>query len=439
MEEQDLLALRFPSRVPVKFHVLEKDGSRISGGPWSAQGLDVSRTGVRLEAGDLPAALVKKLGDYEAELRMEVSFDGIDLPVVGVCRWMRDFGGAARWVLGVEYVPADKSRGLAIASHFENKYLRPKVMKMGAYFSTAFVVLAALLFWTAHERQKAAIARAEGELASAIEQKESLTILISELENKLGSEASPELAREIVALRTELEKARGDVGKKSVALADASRRGAGSASARPLVERGNRFFSDGNMAAARTEYEKARELDASMPEPYLKLGIVYEFQERPVDALAAYSRYLELKPSATDRVEVEGRIDRLYRQLASPIPALAAASLPETPAPVANLSAAPAATAKPPAPEDAAAARMKQLLEEGHSALKAKDNANAIKSYRAVVKDFGGFADGHYWLATALALEGEDSSACKEFKKYLELAPNGAMAASAKANVDECG
>ena len=263
MEELDLLALRFPSRVPVRFHVIEPDGSRVSGGPWAAQGLDVSRTGVRLEASDLPPALLKKIGDWEANLRMEVSFEGIDLPVVGVCRWLKDFG-AARWILGVEYVPADKSRGTAIASHFERRYLRPKAVRMASYFGSAFVLFAALLVYTAWQRQQVAVARAEAELDSAIEEKASLAILISELESRLARAptdgASPELAREIVALRAELENARGEIGKKSLALADADRRPDVASRARPLVQRGNRFFSDGNMSGARAEYEKAREV-----------------------------------------------------------------------------------------------------------------------------------------------------------------------------------
>lgn len=432
MEELDLLALRFPSRVPVRFHVLEPDGSRVSGGPWPAQGLDVSRTGVRIEASDLPALLVKKLGDWEANLRMEVSFEGIDLPVVGVARWLKDFG-AARWIIGVEYVPADKSRGAAIASHFERRYLRPKAVRMASYFGGAFIVFSALLVYTAWQRQQVAVARAEAELSSAIEQKESLAILISELEARLSTsatDASPELAREIVALRSELEKARGDIGKKSVALMDANRRPQASSPARPLVERGNRFFSDGNMAGARAEYEKAKDLDPTLAEPHLKLGIVYEFQDRPIDALAAYLRYLELRRDAPDRVEIEGRLERLNHQLSSPVPALAVAAMPATPAP--------AAPAKTASPEDVMAARAKQLLEEGHAQLKAKNTGEAVKAYRAVVKEFGGYADGHYWLATALAFEGEDGSACKEFKRYLDIAPAGSLAESARRNVAEC-
>jgi tetratricopeptide (TPR) repeat protein len=310
---------------------------------------------------------------------------------------------------------------------------------MASYFGSAFVVFSALLVYTASARQQVAVARAEAELASAIEQKESLAILISELETRLSTsatDASPELAREIVALRTELEKARGDIGKKSVALADAERRPQTSSPARPLVDRGNRFFSDGNMAGARAEYEKAREIDPSLAEPNLKLGIVYEFQDRPIDARSAYLRYLDLRRDAPDRVEIEGRLERLNRQLSSPVPALAAAALPapaSTAAPVSS-----AGPAKTPSPEDLMAARAKQLLEEGHTQLKAKNTGEAVKAYRAVVKEFGGYADGHYWLATALAFEGEDGPACKEFKRYLDIAPAGSLAESARRNVAEC-
>ena len=430
MDEQDLLALRFPSRVPVKFHVIEPDGSRISGGPWTAQALDVSRTGVRLEASDLSAVLLKKLGDDEANLRLEISFEQNELPVVGVIRWLRDFG-AGRWIIGVEYVPADRSRGIAIASHFERRYLRPKAVRLAAAFGALFVVFAAVLVYGAYERQKRVVARAEAELAAAIEQKESLAIVISELEAMMrtqpGKGDPTEIAKEIASLRAEMEHVRYDVGKKSIALADASQP-AGSSS-RPLLDRGNRFFSEGNMAGARAEYEKIVQTDPTLAEPYLKLGIVYEFQERPADAFEAYRRYLERRTNAPDRVEVEGRMDRIAREIApaSTVVAIAQTPTPALPTPV-----------KTPSAEDAMMARARALLQEGHALLKAEKPDEAVRAYRTVVKDFGGFADGHYWLATGLAFQGEDGAACKEFTRYLEIAPNGSLAATARANVAEC-
>lgn len=350
MDDQDLLALRFPSRVPVRFEVLETNGKHVPGGPWIAQGVDVSRTGVRIDAGTLPPALLKRLGDYEAELRMEVSFEvsGLDLPVVGVCRWLKNFG-EGRYILGVEYLDLDQSRGAAIAKHFEKQYIRPKVRQVWLGIGGIFAVFAIALMLGAYERQRAAMAAAEEELQAAIESKESLSILISELENRLSpANASPELAKEIIGLRKELETVRKDVGQKSVRLARFSRlNGAEGSPATMRLERGDRFFSDGNMAAALIEYERATEIDPRLAEPYLKVGIVHEFQERPLRALESYGRYLDLRQDAADWYEVSARVGHLYAQVSSAPAAGAGATPTRSATPAAAKSATPAATATP--------------------------------------------------------------------------------------------
>lgn len=433
MEDQDLLALRFPSRVPVRFQVLEKGGTRVPGGPWPAQGVDVSRTGVRLEATALPSALIKRLGDYEAELRIEVGFDdvpGIDLPVVGLCRWLKDFG-EGRWILGIEYLSVDRGRGVAIANHFERKYLRPKVVRMGATFTGLFVLFAAALVYGAWERQRAAVARAEAELQAAIESKESLAILIAALESRLpapGTAPSPELAKEIASLRKELDDARNEVGRRSARLVERSARTNAESPAQRKVELGNRFFSDGNLSAALIEYRQANEIEPKLPEPYLKMGIVHEFQDRPLEALESYGRYLELRRDAPDWFEVNTRVERLYEQEAAKMSAVSA-----TPATK------PAATPAPAAPAGASVdALAKRLLEEGRLQIQSEHVDDAVKTFQKVVKDFNGYPDGHYWLATALAMQGEDAKACRSFRRYLELSPDGTQAATARVNVANC-
>lgn len=62
------------------------------------------------------------------------------------------------------------------------------------------------------------------------------------------------------------------------------------------------------------------------------------------------------------------------------------------------------------------------------------DYARAVHQYRAVVRSEPQRADAHYALATALVEEGHDrSGADAHFRRYLELAPNGAYAERAHA------
>jgi tetratricopeptide (TPR) repeat protein len=62
------------------------------------------------------------------------------------------------------------------------------------------------------------------------------------------------------------------------------------------------------------------------------------------------------------------------------------------------------------------------------------DYAQAVRQYRVVVRSEPQRADAHYALATALVEQGHDRSGADEhFRRYLELAPNGAYAERAHA------
>ncbi len=62
------------------------------------------------------------------------------------------------------------------------------------------------------------------------------------------------------------------------------------------------------------------------------------------------------------------------------------------------------------------------------------DYARAVRQYRVVVRSEPQRADAHYALATALVEEGHDrNGADVHFRRYLELAPNGAYAERAQA------
>ncbi len=326
MDESQLLAsaLRFPSRVPVSFTLLDKTGGRVPGGPWNAQGVDVSKTGVRLEAGELPADLVKKLGNYDAEYQVELKFEvvGGALPVVGTVRWLKDFPGG-RWMIGVEYVPTDIGRGLAIARHFERAFTRPKTTRAAFYGAGIAAVLVGAFFLEAFSRHDQLVDSAKVQLDSAVSEKESIAVLLDTLETRLAAMSTTtsnnpvriELAKEILGLRNELDRAREKVGERSVRLAQISlEKDEKPKGAREHVVRGDKFFNEGNLSAALHEYENAIAVDARLPEPWLKAGIIHEFQERPVKALESYGRYLELRRDAPDWHEVNGRVEHLSRE-----------------------------------------------------------------------------------------------------------------------------
>lgn len=326
MDEGQLLAsaLRFPSRVPVRLTLLDRTGAKVPGGPWPAQGVDVSKSGVRLEAAELPPDVVKRLGDYDAEYRVELSFEvpGGALPVVGSVRWLKDYPGN-RWLVGVEYLDSDIGRGEAIARHFERQFTRPKTTRSAVYGAGVVAVLFGAFFLEMRSRNAELVQVARQRVDIAVEEKQSVSVLLETLESRLATmvattagNAGPsrtELAREILDLRHELERAREKVNRESVLLSRVAPTQGRALGTGEHVARGDGFFNQGNLSAALLEYEKAIALDASVPETWLKAGIIHEFQERPVRALEAYGRYLDLRRDAPDWHEVNARIRHLVR------------------------------------------------------------------------------------------------------------------------------
>lgn len=79
-----------------------------------------------------------------------------------------------------------------------------------------------------------------------------------------------------------------------------------------------------------------------------------------------------------------------------------------------------------------------KALEAGHKMLDAWKTDDASRQYKKIVKANDTFADGHYWYAYASALQGETERACKEFNRYLVLAPSGYYAKNARMQIKNC-
>jgi regulator of sirC expression with transglutaminase-like and TPR domain len=62
-------------------------------------------------------------------------------------------------------------------------------------------------------------------------------------------------------------------------------------------------------------YKRALEAENPAPVAHRGLGMLYEKLGRGSDAAAAYEKYLELSPSATDRERIQRRIEVLKEKL----------------------------------------------------------------------------------------------------------------------------
>lgn len=133
-----------------------------------------------------------------------------------------------------------------------------------------------------------------------------------------------------------------------------------------------------------------------------------------------------------------------------PAPTATQVAMVATPKPAATSSFLDSAATPPPSAKSTAGARFGanpnvdmrdpryQQLESGHKLLDAWKTDEAVKVYKKIVKANDTFADGHYWFAYGSALQGETERACKEFNRYLVLAPSGYYSKNAKVQVKNC-
>jgi tetratricopeptide (TPR) repeat protein len=70
-----------------------------------------------------------------------------------------------------------------------------------------------------------------------------------------------------------------------------------------------------NQAAAEGLYAKVQAMDSSYANVYRGLGLLYQDQGKWNEAQAAYRRYLELAPEASDSLRIRRRVDTLDKTL----------------------------------------------------------------------------------------------------------------------------
>ena len=82
------------------------------------------------------------------------------------------------------------------------------------------------------------------------------------------------------------------------------------------VEVGEFYMRRKNYDAAISRFEEAVYFKQNYALTYLRLGQAYEKALRPVDALRAYRKYLEILPTGKDASWIKKRIDELEHQQA---------------------------------------------------------------------------------------------------------------------------
>lgn len=81
-----------------------------------------------------------------------------------------------------------------------------------------------------------------------------------------------------------------------------------------LARLGAAYHADGRLSEAESLLRRALELEPRHPHATLFLGLVYEDQERPGEAMALYERYLDVGAPGGLEERIRGRIRLLHRQ-----------------------------------------------------------------------------------------------------------------------------
>jgi Tfp pilus assembly protein PilF len=64
---------------------------------------------------------------------------------------------------------------------------------------------------------------------------------------------------------------------------------------------------------AMSDYRKAAQIEKNLPEPHYNMALILEHEKNYSAAIGEYRKYLELQPKATDRKEIETKIDSLHK------------------------------------------------------------------------------------------------------------------------------
>ena len=309
----EALAQRFPTEAATTIHFVQPDGRKVDGPARSGEAIDVSVTGQRLRIDDVPADVAAQLRDPAAGLTLDltVRFQGKEYRLSAICRWLRPLENGAH-LLGVEYTSESRDRGAALARAAEARYLKPLVRRKVQIAAGVVAALAVILVISVWASQAGARRRAENELSQAMQARSETAQRLLDLENKVAREPDSEaLRKELERVRSEFEALRQAVAEKSIDLADA--RLEPGTTAADHVERGHRFFSQGNLAGALAEYNEAVRRDRTRAAAWLKIAMINELYGQEDEALDAYARYLQNAPNAADAYEVEQRVLRLFK------------------------------------------------------------------------------------------------------------------------------
>jgi len=80
--------------------------------------------------------------------------------------------------------------------------------------------------------------------------------------------------------------------------------------------RGEIYRKQKKYAEALADYKKAAELDKVFAEAHYNMALIHELQQRKEQAVAEYGIYLRLKPDASDKQPVTGKIQALRKEMA---------------------------------------------------------------------------------------------------------------------------
>ena len=71
---------------------------------------------------------------------------------------------------------------------------------------------------------------------------------------------------------------------------------------------GRAYKRKGKLDEAKSEFKQATQLEPTYPDGFYELGIIQESDGNYANAVSAFERYLVLKPDASERRALEGRI-----------------------------------------------------------------------------------------------------------------------------------
>ncbi len=324
---EEMPETRVPVAVKVQAGFRDAQGDIVGGRIFAATTRDVSNTGMCLFVRGLSAELLEAIGSGELNVDVDFPMKGGAKRLAGRVTWAKPGpgGNPQNRYLGVVYRNHDADLAQRIVRRSEVLYARPRVIAAVGMAAVVLIISGLGIHHWVQSEQRAQVAQVSQQLKETIDKRHLAAVRLTEVRGELQQlqqdkesqgDVLQQKQNELKELQSDYRAMREQVGSLAVREADlAGSLPSKTNQAEYYFQRGQKFASENNLAAALLEFERTTQIEPGYAEAYLEAAVISDLFGRGRKALELYQKYLTLKPKAIDGFEIRQNIADLIKEL----------------------------------------------------------------------------------------------------------------------------